>query len=287
MPATAMAKPAAEPKVALTKPKTKVKPVKVAEAAAPAETAPEKAPNPPAAKSTKTLISSFEAPPPPVRHTPAPVNVDTPTPPGDQGAVAKPEDKKSSAKPAGATPPPVATAPAAKVAIDAPPPPTKLAPTPAPAATPAPAPTPVATPTPPVAAPTPPPAAPAEADKSAGTSKQALLTPPPPTTTHDAGGNVSIGFAIDGAALADDGKGALVGVAKRAEADTSMQIQVLAYASGEDASKARRLSLSRALAVRSFLIDQGVHSSRIEVRALGNKVPDGSPDRVDLLEQKH
>src|SRR5208282_424395 len=112
--------------------------------------------------------------------------------------------------------------------------------------------------------------------------KQAMLTPPPQPATQNSGASASIAFAIDGASLGDDGKGALVGVAKRAEADPSLQLQVLAYASGDDASKARRLSLSRALAVRSFLIDQGVHSSRIEVRALGNKVPDGTPDRVDI-----
>ena len=66
-------------------------------------------------------------------------------------------------------------------------------------------------------------------------------------------------------------------------------VMLIAYAQGDpdQASNARRLSLSRALAVRSFLIDQGVHSSRIEVRALGNKVTDGPPDRVDLVVQKH
>ena len=51
----------------------------------------------------------------------------------------------------------------------------------------------------------------------------------------------------------------------------------------ENASKARRLSLSRALAIRSFLIDQGVRSTRIEVRAMGNKVPEGPADRVDIV----
>tara|TARA_B100001964_G_C13761685_1_gene392048 strand:- start:1 stop:201 length:201 start_codon:yes stop_codon:yes gene_type:complete len=61
-------------------------------------------------------------------------------------------------------------------------------------------------------------------------------------------------------------------------------MQLLAYA-GEpnlSASKARRLSLSRALSVRTFLISKGVRSTRIDVRALGNKVPDGQPNRVDL-----
>ena len=45
---------------------------------------------------------------------------------------------------------------------------------------------------------------------------------------------------------------------------------------------ARRLSLSRALQVRSYLIDQGVRSTRIDVRALGANVPSGPADRVDI-----
>jgi outer membrane protein OmpA-like peptidoglycan-associated protein len=40
--------------------------------------------------------------------------------------------------------------------------------------------------------------------------------------------------------------------------------------------------LSRALAIRSYLIGKGVRSTRIDVRALGNKIPSGKPDRVDL-----
>jgi len=47
----------------------------------------------------------------------------------------------------------------------------------------------------------------------------------------------------------------------------------------------RRLSLSRALAVRAFLIDQGVRSTRLDVRALGDKTGDGPADRVDIVPQ--
>lgn len=62
------------------------------------------------------------------------------------------------------------------------------------------------------------------------------------------------------------------------------RVQLLSYAGGEDlsASKARRLSLSRALAVRSYLIGQGVRSTRIDVRALGNKTTEQPFDRVDI-----
>lgn len=59
---------------------------------------------------------------------------------------------------------------------------------------------------------------------------------------------------------------------------------VLAYASGSpnDPSAARRLSLTRALAVRAALMADGVASSRIFVRALGSPTDNSPPDRVDI-----
>ena len=75
-------------------------------------------------------------------------------------------------------------------------------------------------------------------------------------------------------------------VATRAGRDESLRLQLVAYASGagESANSARRLSLSRALAVRSYLIDKGVRSTRIDVRALGNRLEGGGdPDRVDVI----
>jgi len=114
-----------------------------------------------------------------------------------------------------------------------------------------------------------------------------MLTPPPPSANVDQGnGTVTIGFKVDDAEIGDDAKRALGDLAKRATADSSLFLQVLAYASGEDASKARRLSLTRGLAVVAYLKDQGVHQSQIEMRALGNKVPEGSADRVNVVEQK-
>jgi outer membrane protein OmpA-like peptidoglycan-associated protein len=67
--------------------------------------------------------------------------------------------------------------------------------------------------------------------------------------------------------------------------DDATRLQIVAYATGGDeaGSQARRLSLSRALAVRSYLIDQGIRSTRMDVRALGNRSPDGPADRVDMV----
>jgi len=66
--------------------------------------------------------------------------------------------------------------------------------------------------------------------------------------------------------------------------DTS-SVNVLAYAAGkpDDASTARRLSLSRGMAVRSVLLASGVPSTQIYVRALGAAASDGPADRVELI----
>jgi outer membrane protein OmpA-like peptidoglycan-associated protein len=59
---------------------------------------------------------------------------------------------------------------------------------------------------------------------------------------------------------------------------------VQAYAPGakDDPSSARRLSLARAMAVRSALVADGVPSVHIFVRALGAQYGSGPPDRVDI-----
>jgi outer membrane protein OmpA-like peptidoglycan-associated protein len=59
----------------------------------------------------------------------------------------------------------------------------------------------------------------------------------------------------------------------------------MAFAQGTEdtASQARRLSLSRALAVRTYLIDQGIRSTRMDVRALGATADQGPLDRVDIV----
>jgi outer membrane protein OmpA-like peptidoglycan-associated protein len=60
---------------------------------------------------------------------------------------------------------------------------------------------------------------------------------------------------------------------------------VSAYAAGAptDPSAARRLSLSRALAVRSLLIGSGITSVHIYVKALGTADGGDPPDRADII----
>ncbi len=67
--------------------------------------------------------------------------------------------------------------------------------------------------------------------------------------------------------------------------NTGVRITLTAYA-GTNATmnprEARRLSLTRALAIRDYLTAKGISSARIDVRALGANVPSGDPDRVDI-----
>lgn len=66
---------------------------------------------------------------------------------------------------------------------------------------------------------------------------------------------------------------------------TTFNVQAYAPGTADDPSTARRVSLSRAMAVRSALVADGVASARIFVRALGAQYGDGPPDRVDLSVQ--
>jgi outer membrane protein OmpA-like peptidoglycan-associated protein len=96
---------------------------------------------------------------------------------------------------------------------------------------------------------------------------------------------VRVSFVSGSAELSDEAEQALGALADRMKQDETLRIQLLAYAEGTEdtASRARRLSLSRALAVRSFLIDQGIRSTRMDVRALGSQSEDGPADRVDIV----
>lgn len=66
--------------------------------------------------------------------------------------------------------------------------------------------------------------------------------------------------------------------------DERLLLQAYAAASTSgSASGSRRLSLARALEVRSYLIRKGLKSTRIDVRALGTSDNSSPADRVDIL----
>jgi len=192
-----------------------------------------------------------------------------------QATAAKQGKAKSQAT---ATPGPQQN-PQAPTATGTTPPPTAT--TPAQAATPPPATLPVAPPSTVAIAPVPTPPAPLQA------------APPPPPPISDSAASVAaptgtglrVTFGAGQSDLSPASAEAIKSVAQSAPPGATVSFNVVAYAAGtpEDPSTARRLSLARALAVRSALMADGIASSRIFVRALGAAAgDDAAPDRVDL-----
>ncbi len=180
--------------------------------------------------------------------------------PPPRPATARPAPLPSGASSAPPPPPQVAATP---------PPPAPAPRAPAPrttAAAPAPEPAPQATPAPPAPA------------------REQVAQLPAAGAALESGRALRIRFAANASKLPDSARADLKSLAGQLESDPGTRLQLLAYASGsaETASRARRTSLARALAVRSFLIDEGVRSTRIDVRALGTKAAGGPADRVDV-----
>jgi outer membrane protein OmpA-like peptidoglycan-associated protein len=188
------------------------------------------------------------------------------TAPGTTQPEVKPPAATATAPPAPAKPipPAAATPPAPPAAVigTAPPPTPVIPPPPAPDA----------------------PMAP-EAPPTISTTAKTIVEPLP----KKQGDGVRLDFATGETDLTQgtaDAVKALVAAAPKADSTT---FNVMAYATGvpEDPSTARRLSLSRALSVRSALIAYGVPSTNIYVRAMGAptaaQTAEGPADRVDVL----
>lgn len=282
---------ATAPGITLTEPAPLPRPPQVGLAPQPAPTAPVE----PATMPSLTAPEPAPAPTPPepstrlAERSPDPPAPPAPEPESEAPAIPAipPPDIASESETAPTPPPP--PAPQLAEAPPAPEPAPPPAPEPEQAAEAAPLPP---APPPPSAesetlSPPPPPAA-AESVTTA-TSEPAPADPPqtaalPPAGLDDEEG-LRLMFGEGSAELAEEAKSNLQGLAATLMKDGNARVQLLAYASSPDdnASRARRLSLSRALAVRAYLIDQGVRSTRMDVRALGNKIEDGPPDRVDIL----
>ena len=122
-----------------------------------------------------------------------------------------------------------------------------------------------------------------------------VARPPPPTSPPVAAGapgepspipgGVRVTFGPDRADLNGATLQALRDFARTMKGNEQETVNVVATAAGtaDDPSTPRRLSLSRALAARSVLVNEGIASTRIYVRALGTNGPEGPADRVDLI----
>ncbi|MEM1400196.1 MAG: OmpA family protein, partial [Pseudomonadota bacterium] len=132
---------------------------------------------------------------------------------------------------------------------------------------------------------------PTEPTEPTATSDTNDGVPAPATSTQvaSAGDDEILRIIFDGidAGVGPQGDALITGLSQRLTRDESLRLQIRAYAGGtpEAATQARRLSLDRALAVRSLLIDRGVRGTRIDIRALGDSAGDGPPDRVDIIVQ--
>ena len=121
----------------------------------------------------------------------------------------------------------------------------------------------------------------------------AALSPPPAGTTTARATATSAGriaFASGDSTLSDDAKTQLAPLLAKLSSNDRLHVDLLGYAAGgNDQSQARRLSLARALAIRSYLVDQGIPSTRVDVRALGSRgetataAGAGPADRVDIV----
>jgi outer membrane protein OmpA-like peptidoglycan-associated protein len=205
-----------------------------------------------------------------------------PTPAATPTAPAAPSAPTTPETPAAAAPTAAAAAPAA--------------PATAPATTAAAAPAGATTPT--VAPPRPvPTAAPSPAAETAMTTPPAVapapVTPTPvapaaaPAAVAPAAADLTrILFPSGDAELPDPAKAQLDAVVQRLNADTQARLQLIAHAAGtaDQANQARRVSLQRALAVRSYLMERGIANTRMDVRALGNRTDSDTTDSLDRVD---
>lgn len=115
--------------------------------------------------------------------------------------------------------------------------------------------------------------------------------PPPATVVNDAPGTarpipsgVEITFGPGKAVLNPATHAALQTLLAHRTPQSTFTVRAYAAGQPSDPSIARRLSLARALAVRSVLIHGGIASPRITVLALGDATGDETPDRADITE---
>jgi outer membrane protein OmpA-like peptidoglycan-associated protein len=138
----------------------------------------------------------------------------------------------------------------------------------------------VAAPPPPVAAP--PVAAPPPAAAPPPTEARATPQPPAPAPAPaTSGAGTRVLFDGTSAELSAEGRAVLDQLAAAIVSRNTRQIELRAYAGGTS-PEARKVSLARALVVRSYLIDKGV-KSRIDVGAFLADGQSGPADRVDIV----
>jgi len=97
---------------------------------------------------------------------------------------------------------------------------------------------------------------------------------------------VSLAFEGSESRITPEMEAVLKDITTRLAADNALRVQLNAFASGEagNQSSARRVSLSRALSARDYLVEQGgITPTRMDVRALGDQTQKQPIDRIDFV----
>ncbi len=112
-----------------------------------------------------------------------------------------------------------------------------------------------------------------------------VASKPPEAAASSASANekpASINFEPKSSDLSTQDMADLAKLAGMLKQNREMRVQLVAYPASEPTeSDARARSFTRALAVRSYLVGQGVSAERIDVRLQINKPSEGSTDRID------
>jgi outer membrane protein OmpA-like peptidoglycan-associated protein len=98
------------------------------------------------------------------------------------------------------------------------------------------------------------------------------------------GGDITIGFDKNSSDLTPANEKGLDALAAKLKDMPNQRLQIRAYASDTESneSNARRMSLSRGLVVRAYLVEKGVKPINLDVRALGSEGSAGAQDQVVL-----
>jgi outer membrane protein OmpA-like peptidoglycan-associated protein len=129
----------------------------------------------------------------------------------------------------------------------------------------------------------------ADVKNSPAPTDKPKVTSTPTTTTSPT--KQSLKFAAGAGDITPAHKTSLGGIVSALKAKPSTRAQILSYATPTNATgstSARRVSLTRGLAIRTYLLSQGVDGGRVEVRALGDQKGDetggkGTLDQADIV----
>lgn len=122
-----------------------------------------------------------------------------------------------------------------------------------------------------------------DAPSDAGSGSKVAMADPDAAVESD--GMVRVMFEAERTDLPDGAKPALDRLAAKMKEQDDVRIRLLGYSEeiGDSPSQPRRVSLFRALSIRTYLMNKDISSRRINVHALGANVPDDGPkNRVDV-----